>query len=89
MGEMAIGLATSDPGWKIRGRRHDHGLSRCTVEHSGLVVSGTTAAAFDGNVIELQAGDLFHIPPEPHDSWVVGSEPHVSIHFLGADSHTR
>ena len=27
---------------------------------------------------ELRAGELFHIPPEPHDSWVVGEAPYVS-----------
>jgi quercetin dioxygenase-like cupin family protein len=53
-----------------------------------LVVSGTATAAFeDGTVVELRAGELFHIPPIPHDSWVVGDEPYVSLHFLGADHY--
>lgn len=26
----------------------------------------------------------FYIPPVPHDSWVVGELPYVSLHFLGA-----
>jgi quercetin dioxygenase-like cupin family protein len=43
----------------------------------------------DGRVIVLRAGDLFHIPPTPHDSWVVGNEPYISIHFLGADHYAR
>ena len=30
---------------------------------------------------------LFYIPPEPHDSWVVGTEPYVSLHFLGAEKY--
>ncbi len=52
--------------------------------------SGTATAAFgDGRVIELRAGDLFDIPPDPHDSWVVGDEPYVSLHFLGADQYAR
>jgi hypothetical protein len=29
------------------------------------------------------AGTIFYIPPAPHDSWVVGDEPYVSLHFLG------
>jgi quercetin dioxygenase-like cupin family protein len=54
------------------------------------VVSGTATAAFgDGRVIELRAGELFYIPPEPHDSWVVGNVPYVSLHFLGADHYAR
>jgi uncharacterized RmlC-like cupin family protein len=40
----------------------------------------------DGEVFEMRAGDIFYIPPGPpgHDSWVVGDEPYVSLHFLGA-----
>jgi quercetin dioxygenase-like cupin family protein len=58
------------------------------VEHLGLVLSGCATAAFeDGRVIELQPGELFYIPPTPHDSWVVGDEPYVSLHFLGADHY--
>jgi quercetin dioxygenase-like cupin family protein len=66
------------------------GKTRCDVEHIGLVVSGTATAAFaDGRVVELRTGDLFYIPPEPHDSWVVGDEPYVSIHFLGAGDYAK
>jgi len=25
-----------------------------------------------------------HIPPEEHDNWVVGDDPYVSLHLLGA-----
>jgi quercetin dioxygenase-like cupin family protein len=89
LGERTLGRASYEPGWKWS----DHvgpetGSSRCTVEHIGLVVSGTATAAFDdGHVVELRAGDLFHIPPVPHDSWVVGDQPYVSIHLLGADEY--
>ena len=49
-----------------------------------MVVSGCATAAFsDGTVTEMTAGDLFYVPAEPHDSWVVGDEPYVSLHFLG------
>src|SRR5215813_5096255 len=58
--------------------------------HVGLVVSGTaTAALEDGRVFELRAGELFYIPQVPHDSWVVGNEPYVSLHFLGADHYAK
>ena len=54
-----------------------------------MVASGmATAAMKDGQVHELGPGTIFHIPPLPHDSWVVGDEPYVSIHFLGADRYT-
>jgi hypothetical protein len=52
-----------------------------------LVLSGCAAAAMDdGTIHEMRAGDLFHIPPG-HDSWVVGDEPYVSLHFLGAEDY--
>src|SRR5918998_6671536 len=86
-----IGRAIYEPGW--RWSMHVGpavGATRCTVEHVGLVLSGTAVAAFaDGRVVELRAGELFYIPPEPHDSWVVGAEPYVSLHFLGADHYAR
>ena len=90
LGRLTIGRATYQPGWKWS----DHvgptvGATRCTVEHVGLVLAGTATAAFaDGRVIELRAGELY-IPPQPHDSWVVGDEPYVSLHFLGAERYAR
>ena len=89
LGGMMIGRASYEPGW----RWSEHvgpgiGQTRCHVEHVGLVVSGTATAAFDdGRVVEMHAGELFYIPPVPHDSWVVGDEPYVSLHFLGADHY--
>ncbi|MCI0706688.1 MAG: cupin domain-containing protein [Ignavibacteriae bacterium] len=89
IGDMTIGRATYEPGWKwsehigkSKGERY------CTVEHIGMVISGVATAAFeDGTVTELRPGNLFYIPPVPHDSWVVGKEPYVSLHFLGADKY--
>jgi len=91
IGGMTIGRATYQPGWKWS----EHvgkpiGQSLCQVEHVGLVVSGcATAAIEDGRVVEMRAGDIFYIPPGPpgHDSWVVGEEPYVSLHFLGAGDY--
>jgi quercetin dioxygenase-like cupin family protein len=40
----------------------------------------------DGRVIEMRPGDIFYIPPG-HDSWVVGDEVYVSLHFLGAGEY--
>jgi hypothetical protein len=27
------------------------------------------------------------VPPVPHDSWVIGDEPYVSLHFMGAEHY--
>jgi quercetin dioxygenase-like cupin family protein len=91
LGGLTVGRATYEPGWRWSVHVGPAvGASRCGVEHVGLVLSGTATAAFDdGRVVELRPGDLFHIPPVPHDSWVVGDEPYVSLHFLGADHYAR
>ncbi|HEY6328376.1 MAG TPA: cupin domain-containing protein [Blastocatellia bacterium] len=87
---MTIGRATYEPGWKWS----EHvgapiGAKSCQVEHVGMVIAGrATAAMDDGRIIEMKAGDLFYIGPG-HDSWVVGDEQYVSLHFQGADQYAR
>ena len=46
------------------------------------------ASFADGRELVMEPGDLFAIPPG-HDSWVVGDEPYVSLHFLGADQYAE
>lgn len=90
IGGLTIGRATYQPGW--RWSRHvgpGVGADRCTVEHVGLVLAGVATVAFDDRVIEMHAGDLFYVPPLPHDSWVVGGDEYVSLHFMGADRYAR
>jgi quercetin dioxygenase-like cupin family protein len=86
-----LGRATYQPGW--RWSLHvgpQLGARFCTVEHLGLVLSGRATAAFeDGRTVLLEPGALFYVPPRPHDSWVVGDEPYVSLHFLGAEEYAR
>ena len=85
---MTIGRATYKPGWKWSTHvGHALGKTSCDVEHVGLVISGRAAAAMDdGRVIEMKAGDVFYIAPG-HDSWVIGDEPYVSLHLMGATDY--
>jgi quercetin dioxygenase-like cupin family protein len=54
------------------------------------VLAGTATVAFeDGRVIELAEGSVFHVSADPHDSWVVGDRPYVSLHLMGAESYAR
>ena len=91
LGGMTIGRAVYEPGWKWSehvGKKT--GAAYCGVEHVGMVVSGCATAAFaDGRVTEMKEGDVFYVPPEPHDSWVVGDEPYVSLHFMGATKYAK
>lgn len=88
---QTIGRAEYEPGWKWSLHVAPiAGTALCSVEHLGLVVRGRAAVSYeDGTVVELTPGTLFHIPAVPHDSWVIGDEPYVSLHFLGADQYTR
>jgi quercetin dioxygenase-like cupin family protein len=90
VGPMTLGRATYEPGWKWS----EHvgaqtGATSCQVEHVGLVLSGAAVAKMDDGTEKLmRAGDFFYVPPG-HDSWVVGDEPYVSLHFLGAQEYAR
>ena len=90
LGGMTVGRASYEPGWKWSlhvGKTT--GAKSCVVEHVGLVVSGRAAVAMDdGRIIEMNPGDLFYVAPG-HDSWVVGDEPYVSLHFNGANEYAQ
>lgn len=90
IGGVTIGRASYDPGWiwsQHVGKAS--GQTMCSVEHVGLVLSGRSAAKMaDGTEFLLTPGDLFYVAPG-HDSWVVGDEPYVSLHFLGAAEYAK
>ena len=88
IGGVTIGRASYEPGWIWS----EHvgkpaGEELCQVEHVGMVVSGRAMIAMDGGEERIVGpGDVFHVLPG-HDSWVVGDEPYISLHFLGADEY--
>lgn len=88
---QTFGRATYRPGWRWSvDVGPEVGKPFCDVEHLGLVLSGCATASFeDGRVVMLPAGTLFHVSSKPHDSWVVGDEDYVSLHFLGAEAYAR
>jgi len=91
IGGMTIGRATYDPGWRWSvDVGPGIGSKLCSVEHLGLVLEGRATVSFeDGRIWELTPGTLFHVPPEPHDSWVLGDEQYISLHFLGASHYAK
>jgi mannose-6-phosphate isomerase-like protein (cupin superfamily) len=88
---QTLGRASYQPGWKWS----DHvgpgvNASRCSVEHLGIVLEGHATAAFDdGRIFDLTPGTIFYIPPVPHDSWVVGDVPYVSLHLVDAAKYAK
>ena len=90
VGNMTIGRATYEPGWKWSEHvGKDAWVRSCMVDHVGLVLAGRVKVCMDdGTEYELAAGDAFAVAPG-HDSWVVGDEPYVSLHFVGADEYAK
>ena len=91
IGGMTIGRVTYQPGWRWS---EDVGAAlgelHCPVEHKGMVVSGcATAAMANGEIVEIHRGDVSYVPQSPHDSWVVGDEPYVSLPSLGGASYAQ
>jgi len=81
---MLLGRATYEPGW----RWSEHvgaktGARLCEVEHVCFVVSGKSGSDEGRQREVLSAGDVFAVPAG-HDSWVIGDEPYVSLHLMGA-----
>jgi quercetin dioxygenase-like cupin family protein len=89
-GGVTIGRATYEPGWKWTEHvRPVSGGDLCEVEHVGLVISGRAKVLMrDGREIEMKAGDFFYVAPG-HDSWVVGDEEYVSLHFKGVEAYAK
>ena len=89
LASLVIGRAIYEPGWKWSTHVGPGvGATRCSVAHVGMVIAGTATVAFDDKpVVELVPGSLFWVPPVPHDSWVVGDEEYVSLHFLGSEHY--
>jgi prepilin-type processing-associated H-X9-DG protein len=88
---LALGRAIHEPGWRWSvdvGAVLERVFSE--IEHAGLVLAGRATVSFaDGHLIVLEPGMLFHVSSKPHDSWVVGTEPYVSIYFLGVEAYAR
>jgi hypothetical protein len=87
---MTLGRASYEPGWKWS----EHvgkplGQTMCQIEHVGMVVSGRNRIRMaDGRAIDVGPGDIFAVPPG-HDSEVIGDEPYVSLHLIGAGGYAR
>jgi len=91
IGGVTIGRATYQPGWKWSEHVAPTAATpRCALEHLGVVLAGSVVVSFDdGTQMQLGTGSLFYVPPVPHDSWVVGNEPYVSLHLQGAQLYAK
>jgi quercetin dioxygenase-like cupin family protein len=90
LGGVTVGRATYAPGWKWSVDVGPlTGAKFCEVEHVGLVLAGYAKVLMrDGREFDLRAGDYFYVAPG-HDSWVVGKETYVSLHFHGVGQYAK
>jgi len=85
LGDTAYGRTIYQPGWRwSEDVRPIVGTDLCEVHHIGFCLQGRLRVVMaDGIEVEIQADDVFEIPPG-HDAWVVGDEP-----WIGVDSRGR
>ena len=81
---VTMGRATYQPGWKWSLHNASlAGAKLCHAPHTGTVLAGHGAIQYEtGEYLDLLPGTVFHITTTPHDSWVVGDIPYVSLHVL-------
>ena len=86
---VSLGRATYSPGWKWSVHNAPKaGTALCHAPHTGAVLSGHGVVQYeDGVYLDLLPGTVFEISTQPHDSWVVGEEPYVSLHVLNLHRH--
>ena len=90
LGELAIGRAVFEPGW----RWSEHvkplvGTDSCQTHHLGHLISGRMGVRMDdGTEMAFGPGDVYEIPPG-HDGWVIGDEPVVGFEIMGAESFAK
>ena len=87
--DMTLGRATYQPGWKWSDDVSPlSGTKFCETEHLGMVISGNATVAFEDEEPKvIGPGDIFYVSNTPHDSWVVGKDDYISLHFIGADKY--
>lgn len=86
LGEVTFGRATYQPGWRWSIRNAPIvGTPLCHAPHIGAVLSDHGAVQYeDGVVLDLLPGTAFQITTVPHDSWVIGHIPYVSLHLMAS-----
>jgi class 3 adenylate cyclase len=85
VGEVAVGYAVWQPGWRWSSDlRPLVGTDWCENHHLGYAVSGTLQVLTEsGDRLEIHGRSAYEIPPR-HDAWVVGDEPFVTVEWTSS-----
>ena len=90
VGDKVIGRGVFEPGWKWSNNvKPIAQTDSCQAHHLGYCISGAmTVHMEDGTTLEINAGDVFEIPPG-HDAEVTGDEPCVQVDFGGFGTYAK
>jgi len=85
VGEVAVGYAVWQPGWRWSSDlRPLAGTDWCENHHLGYAISGTLEVRTEkGDRLEIHGRSAYEIPPR-HDAWVVGDEPFVTVEWTSS-----
>ena len=90
VGGGEVGRLVFQPGWRWSNDIKPIAKTKsCEAPHFQYHISGRLAIRMDdGSEFIAGPGDITSLP-SGHDAWVVGDEPYVSLHFLGADHYLK
>ncbi|MFL5726964.1 MAG: adenylate/guanylate cyclase domain-containing protein [Chloroflexota bacterium] len=85
LGEVAVGHAIWEPGWRWSvDLQPIAGTPTCENHHLGYALSGALEVRTDaGEELVIRGGSAYEIPPG-HDAWVVGDEPFVTVEWTSS-----
>jgi class 3 adenylate cyclase len=85
IGEVAVGYAVWQPGWRWSSDlRPIAGTDWCESHHLGYALSGTLEVLTEGgDRLQVHGRSVYEIPPR-HDAWVVGDEPFVTVEWTSS-----
>ena len=85
VGEVAVGYAVWQPGWRWSSDLGPiAGTDWCESHHLGYALSGTLdVLTEDGDRLQIHGRSVYEIPPR-HDAWVVGDEPFVTVEWTSS-----
>jgi hypothetical protein len=85
VGEVAVGYAVWQPGWRWSSDLGPiAGTDWCENHHLGYALSGTLDVLTEnGDRLQVRGRSVYEIPPR-HDAWVVGDEPFVTVEWTSS-----
>jgi class 3 adenylate cyclase len=85
LGEVAVGYAVWQPGWRWSSDLGPiAGTEWCENHHLGYALSGRLEVLTEnGERLQVHGRSVYEIPPR-HDAWVVGDEPFVTVEWTSS-----